>query len=77
MAEITFGGNSDREKRSKEKKGPFHIQERQLEKLLPAQLLEQNALSDINRQSFSILSGLWVTLTPKIHTCLHTSTILQ
>jgi hypothetical protein len=53
------------------------MQERQLEKLPLSQLLEQNALSEVNRQSFSILFGLWVTLNLKIHNCLYTSTMLQ
>jgi len=71
MEEITFGGNRDSEKEDKEIQGPSICKRGYWKNLLPAQLLEQNALSNINRQSFSILSGLWLTLTPKILTCLH------
>jgi hypothetical protein len=58
-------------------RGLPNASEATVKNLLLAELLEQYALSNINRQSFSILSGLWISLIPKIHTYLHTSTILQ
>jgi len=75
--EIKFGENSDSEKEDREKQGPSICKWGNWKNLLFSQLLERNALSHINRQTFSILSGLWVTSIPKIHTCLHTSIILQ
>jgi hypothetical protein len=52
VEEITFGGKSGSEMEDKEKLSSSICKTDNWKNLLPDQILEQNALSNINRQSF-------------------------